>query len=755
MKLLYTLCCLLAGGLLYSQNSITGTISAQDTGEALDQVSVYFPQLEIGTITDKQGSFTLSDLPTGSYKLIASYIGYKTYSQTINIGTQRETLDITLTPSAIEMEEVIVSMPFHKLQRENVMKVEQAGIAELRQSGALTLGEGLQTIPGVNNVSTGSGINKPVIRGLSSNRVLVYTQGIRLENQQYGGEHGLGVNDAGISSVEVIKGPASLLYGSDALGGVLYLNPEKYAPEGTLEGDLNAIYYGNTDGIATNLGVRQTEGKMSYLLRAGVRTHEDYQTGNDQVIGNTRFRDYDLKTGVGYRSANFRTDVRYNLNRADYGIPEGEGPYPGNRSPAMPRQEVFQHLLSATNDLYFKNSSLKLILGYMHNDRKEFEEHEEHGDHEEELLEIEEEHSDEEPALHMKLATFSYNARYQLPGSDKVETIVGVQGMHQTNNNFGEEILIPDATTNDIGIMATSHIHFKQSDVQLGLRYDHRGISTTRMGEENSEEFFPAIDRDFNSINAAAGYRSDLTENLIARINLASGFRAPNLAELSSNGSHEGANRFEIGNSELRNEKNVQADLALEFSNQHLEWYINGFWNKVSDFIYLQPTGEIREEDPVYEYQQDDSDLYGGEIGLHLHPHPLDWLHFESSFESVTGKRSSGDYLPLIPANTFRNTLRVEFKREGKKVHDFSAFLTVNSVMKQNNISAFETVTPAYTLVNSGFGFKTSIGTYPAEIRLSGNNLLDKAYVSHLSRLKADGINNIGRNLSMALHLYF
>src|SRR5690606_27350971 len=137
-----------------------------------------------------------------------------------------------------------------------VMKVEYAKIADLRTKGATTLADGITNIPGVSIVSTGTGIGKPVIRGLTSNRVLVYTQGIRLENQQFGDEHGLGVNDAGIESVEVIKGPASLLYGSDAMGGVLYLNPEKFASTNPASGDFGGNYFSNTQGFNTIAGFK-------------------------------------------------------------------------------------------------------------------------------------------------------------------------------------------------------------------------------------------------------------------------------------------------------------------------------------------------------------------------------------------------------------------------------------------------------------------------------------------------------------------
>ncbi|MGB5376946.1 carboxypeptidase-like regulatory domain-containing protein, partial [Muriicola sp.] len=177
MKIQLTLLLLLCGFISWAQNSLEGSILNSETMEPLEEVSVYFPQLEKGAITDKQGNYQINNVPLGSYKFIASYIGYLTYSSTLDIQSGVNSLNILLTPSAIEMQEVIVSTPFHKLQRENVMKVEQEKMADLRTNGAITLADGIRSIAGVESVSTGIGIAKPVIRGLCANRVLVYTQG--------------------------------------------------------------------------------------------------------------------------------------------------------------------------------------------------------------------------------------------------------------------------------------------------------------------------------------------------------------------------------------------------------------------------------------------------------------------------------------------------------------------------------------------------------------------------------------------------
>lgn len=754
---------------IYSQYNLTGTITDQASGQPLEQVSVYFPQLEKGTTTDGNGNYTLRNLPEGTYKLVISYMGYLTHSTSFQIKREENRLDHAMQTSAIEMEEIVLSTPFHKLQKENVMKVEQKSIAELKGNGAMTLADGITQIPGVASVTTGMGIGKPVIRGLGFNRVLVYTQGVRLENQQYGGEHGLGINDAGISSVEVIKGPASLLYGSDALGGVLYLNPEAYDRPGSTSGDINLDYHTNTLGMEADAGFRTSGEKLRFLIRGAHATHADYETKGGTGVTNSRFRETDIKTGLAYQASRFKSDLRYNFNHSDLGIPEEIGLQDNGRDPLMPYQEIATHVLSSKNNFFFKKSSLEATFGYTLNDRKEFEEHHHHHeegeDHEGEEHEGEEhegeeghdhehEHEHEHgdgPALHMKLATFNYNLQFN-PQWGKWTTIFGIQGMHQKNENFGEEVLIPNAITNDFGILATSHIHFDNSDLQLGMRYDLRSINGEESGHVGEQGYIAALDRNFNSFNLAVGYRKDLSPEVLLRANLASGFRAPNLSELTSNGLHSGANRVEIGNPTLDSEQNFQVDLSLEYGNRHFEAYVNSFFNHVDNFIYLQPTGEFQDADPIYVFEQQDAKLIGGEFGFHLHPHPMDWLHLESSFDMVYGELDSGSSLPLIPANRWTNTFRVEWNNKMTRSGCY-AFVTLQTHFDQNKVADFETKSSRYNLLNLGVGGDFVLFDQKIGYRISGNNLFDTDYVAHLSRLKPDGVSNMGRNVALNLSI--
>ena len=740
--------------LTYSQNQLGGTITDLESGLPLEQVSVYFPQLEKGTVTDGQGNYILKNLPEGTYKFVASYLGYQTHSTTLTLQKGNNDFDLQMRSSAIEMEEVVLSTPFHKLQRENVMMVEQKSIKELNNKGAVTLADGITQIPGVSSVSTGMGIGKPVIRGLGFNRVLVYTQGVRLENQQYGGEHGLGLSDAGISSVEVIKGPASLLYGSDALGGVLYLNPEAFSPPGETSGDINLDYFTNTLGMGADAGFKTSGEKLKFLVRGSHATHADYGTGEGTSVTNSRFRETDLKTGLAYQATRFKSELRYNFNHSDLGIPEGVSLQDNDRDPLLPKQEISTHILSSKNNFFFKKSSLEATLGYTINDRKEFEDHHDHdhGEGEEEHEgEHEEGHEEGHPALHMKLSTLNYNLQFN-PQWGKWTTIFGVQGMHQKNENFGEEVLIPDAITNDLGLLATSHIHFDHSDLQLGVRFDLRSIKGEESGLAGEEAHIGPLDKNFNSFNAALGYRKDLTPEVLLRANLASGFRAPNLSELASNGLHSGANRVEIGNPDLGSEQNFQVDLALEYNNRHFEAYVNSFYNHIDDFIYLRPTGEFHDADPIYVFEQQNAKIFGGEFGFHLHPHPMDWLHLESNFDMVYGQLDDGSNLPLMPANRWTNTFRVEWNNKTTRLGCY-AFLSVQTHFDQNKVAAFETQSPRYNLWNIGVGGDLLLFDHKIGYRISGNNLFDKEYIAHLSRLKPDGVANMGRNIALGLNI--
>jgi iron complex outermembrane recepter protein len=322
--------------------------------------------------------------------------------------------------------------------------------------------------------------------------------------------------------------------------------------------------------------------------------------------------------------------------------------------------------------------------------------------------------------------------------------------MKQSNTNFGTRLLIPNASVADFGIFGTTNLQWNKSALQAGLRFDSRNIATETHNQASEPNYFAGINKSYTSFNASIGYKINWNEKNSLRLNLASGFRAPNLAELTSNGVHEGTNRFEIGNANLKTEQNQQIDLNFEYKDSHFEFFSNAFYNNINNYIFTNPTGLQQDNVPVYEYVQSNSKLFGGEIGFHLHPHPLDWLHFESSFSTVTGQKQDNTFLPFIPANQWNNVFRTEFK-SNNWLKDGFATLKIATFFSQNKVAANETKSLDYTLFNIGFGGKITINKMIFNCNISGNNVFDKTYISHLSRLKPEAIPNIGRNMMLAI----
>ncbi|MBW4359138.1 TonB-dependent receptor [Flavobacterium taihuense] len=720
---------------IQAQNSISGKVT-DAKNNPLSGVTVDATEFHKSTKTDENGMYTLTALPNGDLTLVFSSEGFATQNKKIEKVQNTKTLDVILDEIAFQMDEVIVSTPFSKLQSQNVMKVDRESVKSMQEKGSATLIEGLATIPGVSQVSTGTSIGKPVIRGLSGNRVLVYTQGVRLENQQFGDEHGLGLNDSGVENVEVIKGPASLLYGSDALGGVLFFNPEKFALANTFQGDFGQRLFSNTLGSSTTLGLKTSTNNWKYLIRGAYNTQSDYKIPDGDRVTNTRFQEMDFKAGIGYSNAKFSSVLRYNYNNLDVGIPEdGIADQSTTKKTAYPKQGVFNNLFSLNNTLFFSDSKLDVNLGYIQNDRSEFED-------------------SNVASLHMILNTFDYNVKYYLPKLGKFETIAGVQGMSQENKNLANEFLIPNATTNDFGVFGTGIYNWGVNSIQGGLRFDYRHLVSDEHGIVGEEGYFEALNKNYDSFNASLGYKTNFAKDLSFRLNAATGFRAPNLAELSSNGVHEGTFRYEIGNPNLKTEQNLQTDLDLEYKSTHFEFSVSGFYNHINDYIYSSPSGTEIGGFKVYDYIQNNANLYGGEVALHIHPHPLDWLHIESSFETVTGKLQNGGYLPQIPANNWDNTIKTDFVI-GKWLEDAFATFNVSTTFSQDKVSGFDISSDGYTLLNMGFGGKIKLGKTAFDLNFNGNNLLNKTYIPHLSRLATAGIPNLGRNFVLGVAFKF
>ncbi|MCF6353068.1 MAG: TonB-dependent receptor [Cyclobacteriaceae bacterium] len=720
---------LFASSTVFAQN-FTGTVLDKETKEVIPYAQVYFSDLKTGTTTDENGIFKIEHFNQKKIHIQITFVGYNIIDEIVNIDTTKEKI-FYLEQGHFDLKEVVVSAPAGRLQGENIVSIEHKKIAELQQTSPLTLAEAISTISGVEQTTTGAGIGKPVIRGLSGNRIVTYAQGIRIENQQWGDEHGLGVGEVGIESVEVIKGPASLLYGSDALGGVLYFIDERYASQNTVEGFAQSKILSNTLGSINTMGFKIHKGKLKFNLFGAYSSQADYQVPNFDRVFNTRFDEKNIKSSFGFNTKSWISNIRYSFLQNNYGIVE-DSTFTNSteRKFVLPFQKIDNHNLSFENIIFTGNSKLNLTLGYTNNYRKEFED------------------DKNNQALGLKLNTLTYNLKWYSPTyKDWFDFIVGSQGMAQNNKNNGEEILIPDASTTDFGAFFIGNLSFDKLQMQGGIRADYRNINTKKMITD--EGTFPVLKNSYNGLTFSSGavYKTNKTK---LRANISSGFRAPNTTELLSDGVHHGTNRYIKGNAGLTNENATQIDFSFDYQDEHFSFSVNPFYNAIRNYILLSPTDISIDNSPVFEYLQMNAFLYGGELGLHYHPHKIHWLHLESNLSTVIAEDKSGNALPLIPQTRINSTIKAEFVHK-EKVQLKNVFLQHIYKFRQERIGLFETATNDYNIINIGLNIEIATKNNPIEITTGIKNLLNTQYIDHLSRFKALEIPNQGINFYIGL----
>ena len=725
---------------LNAQNRIVGKITDQNN-LPLPGAVVFISDLNKGTISDSNGNYKLSDLPDGKIRIQFSFIGYANHIETVELNGAGLELVIHLEQTAVEADEVVISGVYNSTQHDNAIKIDVLKLDPHTIKTTPNFSEVLTQVSGVDMISKGSGVAKPVIRGLSMNDILVLNNGVRFENYQYSSHHPLGIDEFGIEDVEIIKGPASLLYGSDAIGGVINFIKEKPAPVGTVVGDYNMQLFSNTLGMTNNFGVKGASKKFFGGIRVGQKTNADFLQGGGAFVPNSRFNEKSVKLNTGFTDRFGTFKIFYDFNNQKLGLVEDEAIEEiteRGRENSIWYQEFNTHLLSSQNKVYMGKFKLDINSAYQNTELIHYGE-----------MDVYE--------IQMRLSTLTYEARLHLPAKENSEYILGFQGFNQRNENLfhRETKLLPDAVTNNysaFGLM--QYTFFKKLKLQTGLRYDNKSIVTQAIGlSTDTSAYRAAIDRYFGSFSGSFGATYNLSEKLLFRLNFAAAYRTPNLAELTSNGQHE--LRYEIGDNNLVPENAYETDMSIHYHRDNLTFDIAWFYNIINNYIYISPTGDTTGSGiDIFRYKQANSVLFGGEAGLHIHPKPIDWLHFETTFSSVIGKQDNGDFLPFVPAGKLRFELRAE-KESLLFLHN--VFLSVNTTtaFNQNNAAPDETATPAYTLLDLGIGGNIKVKNQFLSVSISANNLLDTKYIDHLSTLKEVGLYNPGRNIALNLRIPF
>lgn len=813
--------CLAGNQLIFSQGTysvkamkkwfaVTGTLSGKvtekDKGGALPSATVYIPDLKLGVVTDVNGQYHFNSLPSGIYLVEVHYVGYKTIIKDVVINGST-VQDFELTLFAIEESPVVVTGQSQATEiKRSPVPIVAINHDYIATNLSTNIIDAIAKVPGVNALTTGPNVSKPFIRGLGYNRILTLFDGLRQEGQQWGDEHGIEVDQYGVERIEVVKGPASLTYGSDALAGVVNLIPTQPAPEGKMIGDILGEYQTNNGMFGGSAMLGATKNGVEWMARVSHKQATNYQNKIDGRVYNTAFNESDAGVSLGLHRTWGYSHLSFSLFDDLQEIPDGSRDSATRKftkqiteadtvRPIVSEEELksyqitvlHQHIqhyrIYTNNNFIIGNGRLAVNLGYQRSVRREFSHPQ----------------APTIAGLFLQLNTFSYDLKYYFPEFSGWNITAGVNGMYQDNNvTKGTEFVIPSYHQLDIGPFALIKKTIDKLDISGGIRFDNRSFKNNELYSKpnpvtgfdmvvsgadtvGADKPFSNFSHTFSGISGSIGATYNFTEKFSVKANLARGYRAPNIAEISANGVHPGTNSYQIGNANFKPEFNIQEDIGAQYSSKYAIITFALFNNTISNYIFNQKVVTNTGADSVivpgtqtFKFQQGKAQLYGGEISIDVHP--VNGLHFENSLSVVYAlnkgvaqklKSDSNKYVPFIPPLHGISELRYDF--DAKSSHIINGFVKVQLAYyaAQNRVyltDNTETPTPGYTLFNAGVGagLTNSKGKTIVNIYILGNNLFDVAYQDHLSRLKYFefyssspnghlGIYNMGRNIAFKL----
>ncbi len=665
------------------------------------------------------------------------------------------------------------------------------------QNASTNVIDALSTIPGVSQITIGPAISKPVVRGLGYNRVVVMSDGVRQEGQQWGDEFGIEIDEYGVNRAEVLKGPASLRYGSDAMAGVINLLPQPLAAAGTTEGRFTGNYQTNNGLIGGNLWLGGNQKGFVWNVNYTYKIAHAYKNKYDGYVWNSNYGESDIKAMFGVQKNWGHSTLTLSQFNLKLGIIEGARDeqtgaftksilnFDGSSDSArvvtqdelrryneynVIHQHVRHYKAVWDNNIRLGDGKLSLIVGYQNNHRQEANDIVYGDKYNFDFLE----------------QTLSYDLGYQLAEKNNWKVSFGVNGMGQSFKNKGVAFLFPEYKSFDIGAYALAQKTIQKLTISGGLRYDNRhfkgddlyvGVDGERLPgpTADSHQQFVAYTSNFSGFSGSIGAAYDFSRTFYAKLNFSRGYRAPNVAESGSNGIHDGTPFYEIGDASLKPESSLQVDVTIGAHSPDFTAEATFFRNQINNYIFPLKLGSLLGGDsltegaPTFKFVAGDAVLSGGEVVFNLYPQQLKWFRWENAFSFIKAIQSNqGDstkYLPYTPPNKLQSKVQLLLNgNSNSALRNAYISVGVDHFFEQNKVFYKfdnETVTPAYTLLNVGAGVEIfSKKKQVAAIYLLASNLLDEAYQSNMSRLKyADinnatgrvGVYNMGRNISIKL----
>ncbi|HLY70720.1 MAG TPA: TonB-dependent receptor [Puia sp.] len=807
---------------LYSQNILRGVVKDASTNIPLQGVTIYIPDLKTGAFSDSLGNYSIKNIPAGSYLVETSFIGYGKKIEKImikgDIQKNYSLLQFATSLNDITFTGVISATESQK----NPVPTGIMTYRDLLENSATNVIDAITQVPGVSAITDGQSISKPVIRGLGYNRVLTINDGVEQVDQAWFDEFGIEADPDAVNRYEILKGPASLAYGSDAIAGVVNLIPEQPLPEGQTKGDILFNYQTNNGLINNMVHIAGTKSGISWSARVDNIMAHAYQNKYDGYVLNSQFSNVNADATIGIHKKwgysqlhssyfDMRTGIVDGTRDSATGLLERQVAYPDlhggapsyeiptrqeqkSYTPFTINQRIRHTKMVWDNSVAVGDGRITGIFSWQKNQRQET----------------------NDPTIpntsniYYSSNAATYDLRYISTQTGGFNLSGGINGVCQSSKSLGTLLLIPNYTFFQIGGFAIATEKIGSLNLSGGIRYDTRTFngldhwvdSTTQApvapGAPNALHEFQGFTSHFNGMSFSAGGAYNLTSELFVKVNIARGWRAPNVAECAANGVHDGTVVYEIGDHSLKPETSLEEDVNLGISTNEVSLEIDLFNNSISDFIYAKGLQSVFGGDsinnslnaaglgaaPVYKYAQGKAALYGGEMELKIHPSALSWVELNGTLSMVYGSLQntpdSVKYLPFVPPTRITADLKFPVKSMGNKIKN--AYLKIGMVdcFEQKNIyrqfaiynglstalTPFEyrastSATKGYVLFNAGAGGDvTSNGKTICQVYLICNNLFNTAYIDYMSRFKYDPVNyttgrvgvfNMGRNVSVKI----
>ncbi|MDN3550974.1 TonB-dependent receptor [Mucilaginibacter aquaedulcis] len=793
--------------------SLSGTVTDKADGKPVIGATVNIPDLKMGSITGVDGKYTFKSVPKGVYLVQVTYLGYATFNQRVDF-SKTSILNVQLQASSLEAGEVIITgvSKATEIKRSPVPMVAVGKTYLDQRAASGNIIDQVANLPGVSAVTTGPNVSKPFIHGLGYNRVITLQDGIRQEGQQWGDEHGIEVDQNSIDRIEIIKGPASLTYGSDAIGGVVNLITAAPVPEGKILGSVQGIYGTNQGLLNGSFKLQGNQNGFVWGTVISAKEAKDYQNQHDGRVYATSYREKDARFMVGVNKSWGYSYFNASVFDDEQSIPDGsrdsitrkftkqiteddafrpivpESELNSYRIPTL-HQHVQLYRIYNNSNFILGNGNLLVNLGYQFSHRREYT-HPEDGDI---------------AGLNLHLSTYTYDVKYNFNMGNGYETTFGVNGQYQ-NNTIGDatDFPIPAYHQFDIGPFFVVKKSYGKLDLSAGARFDVRSFKnnaayvdtlggpkgypglytgTNPTTAPNVVSQFDAFSKTFSGFSGSVGATYNVSDAFLFKGNIARGFRAPSIAEISANGPDPGSQIYHIGDKNFKSEFSLQEDIGAFLTLPNISASVEVFNNDISNYIYQQQVLGA-DGSPVYTqgyttftYVQSKARIYGGEVNVDLHP--ISWLHFENSLSLTYGENKGNGgkvadslkYLPFIPPLHTHSELRGNFKGSIGSVKSMYVFVGFDHFSAQNRFFAAygtETATPGYNLLSAGFGgnIVNKAGQPILKLFIEGTNLANVNYQSNMSRLKyfdnptvpdgvRPGIFNMGRNISFKVVVPF